>query len=144
MTDRCFLKGSESIGMEFVQPKKLLKGCGKVRQEEGTSVPARGWRFLFKDSRQLMLLAAWNVSFTFQELHLYLHAKMIPPPESALGQVISYLALSHTSCCCEFNSSTGTAPDCLHVHSPKYSSSIFPPIYCTSHLAYITAKCTYS
>lgn len=92
-------------------------------------VPARGWRFLFKDSRQLMLLAACNISFICQEQQLYLYAKnaAIRPAESALGQVVSYLALSHTLYCCEFNGSSVTAPDSPHVHSCKCSSSIFSP-----------------
>lgn len=79
---------------EFVQPKKLLEGCEKVRQEEGACVPARRWRFSLKDSRELMLLAACNVSFSCQEQLLYLYAKnaAIPPTESAPGQVCpSYL-----------------------------------------------------
>lgn len=87
--------------MSFVQLNKLLKGCGKLRQQEGTCVPARGWGFPLKDSRQLMLLAACNVSFTCQEQHLYLYPKnaAIPPTESALGQVCpSYVILCIVSC----------------------------------------------
>lgn len=131
---------SRKFWMEFVQPGKLLKGYGKARQEEGTCVPDRGWRFPLKDSRQFVLHTACNISFTYQEMALLpAHTNntvclFFPLPEQYPRTSLS--KVTHTLHCCEFNSLTGTTSvtNSLHVLSYKCSSNIlvFYNILCLS------------
>jgi len=146
-----FSQRSRTYWVDFLQASNLLKGYGKVRQEEGTCVPGRGWIFPLKYSRQFMLHTAYNISLTYQQTApLPSHSKntvclLFPPIEKYPRTSLSMIF--HTLHCCEFNNLSGTASgtNFLHVHSDKYSSNIlfFCNISCLPCGLYSFQRCLF-